>query len=252
MDSLQERIKDSLYISRKKPWYRRPAGIFIIATICLILVLVVVFTLRVTAYYKALSGGDTTGKMTTEEFINSLKLDAKVDLLQNSEDPTKGPVTAPVTIVAFEDFECPFCFQAQPFIKKLIAKYGDTVRFIYKDFPLRVIHPHAQETAEAAQCAFEQGKFWEFHDELFAHQDRFAEAYYRTVAKDVGMNLSQFNECYRTGKYRQRIADDVELGKALGVQGTPTFFINGELFVAGYSPEADEYFDQAIDYIKQL
>lgn len=248
MPSLEDRIKDRVYASRKKRWYQRLWGRLLIVLLVFIFAYLLVFIAQVVVNYREI----LEGKVTPEEFKQNLKQDFAIDLLINSSDPSIGPLTAPVTIVAFEDFECPFCHAAQPFLKKLIVRYGPDVRLIYKDFPLRTIHSHAQEAAEAAQCAFEQGKFWEFHDELFAHQDRFAEVYYRTVAGKLGMNLSQFNECFKTGKYRKQIAEDVQLGSLLGVKGTPTFFVNGEYFVAGYTPEVDQLFDKAIEYIKSL
>ncbi|MBI4090955.1 MAG: DsbA family protein [Candidatus Komeilibacteria bacterium] len=248
MPGLEDRIKERLYASRKKRWYQRGWGRVLIAGSAVIVAYLLVFTAQVVVDYREI----LEGKVTPEEFVQNFKQDAKIDLLHNSNDPSIGPVEAPVTIVAFEDFECPFCHAAQPFIKKMIVRYGPDIRFIYKDFPLRTIHPNAQEAAEAAQCAFEQGKFWEFHDELFAHQDLLAEAYYRTVASKLGLNLSQFNACFKTGKYRQQIAEDVQLGSLLGVQGTPTFFVNGEYFVAGYTTEVDQLFDKAIEFIKQL
>ena len=246
--SLQERIETSLYARRKKHWHQRWWGRFLIVILLFIGIFSVIFAVRVSQVYRDV----TSGKATASEFLEFFKQDARIDLLERGDDPNLGPRDAKVTIVAFEDFECPFCFQAQPFIKRMLAKYPNDVRFVYKDFPLNSIHPRAQGAAEAGQCAFEQGKFWQFHDELFAHQDRLADAFYRTVAKDIGLNLTVFNECYATGKHKKRVAEDVELGRTLGLIGTPTFFINGELFSQGYSPEVDQAFYKAIEYIRSL
>ena len=213
----------------------------------LAVVVLVIFIFLVNFYYQQL----TSGAAVTHA-VNGIRQSAKIDLLQNGSDPSIGPKDAPVTIVAFEDFQCPYCFQAQPFIRRMLAKYPGDVRFIFKDFPLTAIHENAQAAAEAAQCAFEQNKFWEFHDELFAHQDKLVETYFRVIAKDIGLNITQFNSCYNTGTYRQDIADDAALGRSLQVVGTPTFFINGELFSQGYESKVDNAFYQAIDYIRSL
>jgi len=245
---IEKRINASVYAARRKRWYQRWWGRVVIGILFLLAAFFIVFVIRVIEVYNDVRAG----KITSEQFIDELRQDARIDLLHNGNDPSEGPIDAPVTIVAFEDFECPFCFQAQPFISKLRTIYGSDVRFIYKDFPLNSIHPRAQLAAEAAQCAHEQGKFWEFHDELFTHQDRLAEAYYRTVAKEIGMNINTFNACVATGKYKAAVAEDVELGRSLGVFGTPTFFVNGELFAQGYSAEIDHSFETAIEYIKSL
>jgi protein-disulfide isomerase len=200
-------------------------------------------------FYRAYKNGSMVTPGTN---LAQLRQDAKLDLLHNSDDPSVGPKTAPITIVAFEDFQCPFCFQAQPFLKKLLATHTGDVRLIYKDFPLSSIHPDAQAAAEAAQCAFKQGKFWEYHDELFANQSRYAEAFYRATAKKIGLNITAFNECLASGKSKQVISQDVDLGRTLGVVGTPTFFVNGELFAQGYSPDIDAQFEKAIEYIRSL
>ena len=205
------------------------------------------FIFLVNFYYQKISSGELLSLA-----VDSIEQEARIDLLHNGNDPSLGLVTAPVTIVAFEDFQCPYCRQAQPALKQLLATYGRDVRFIYKDFPLNVIHEEAQAAAEAGQCAYEQGKFWEFHDALFENQERLSEAFYRTVAKEVGMNITQFNECEKSGKYRKQVNEDAQLGRTLGVVGTPTFFVNGELFAQGYSPELNQSFEKAIEFIKGL
>ncbi len=245
--ALQERIEQTIYASARRPWYRRWWGMVVVAIGVLAILWAILFAIQVVRYYREIASGNPAGTSLAE-----LRQDAKIDLLHNGDDPSVGPATAPIIITAFEDFQCPYCFQAQPFLKKLLAKYSGDIRFIYKDFPLQSIHPDAQSAAEAAQCAHEQGKFWEYHDVLFSNQDRFAEAFYRATAKEVGLNITAFNECLATGKYKQAISQDVELGRTLGVVGTPTFFINGELFAQGYSGDLDGEFEKAIEYIQSL
>ncbi len=247
--SIEERIQNTIRAKKRRRWYTRWWGTTLIVLGVLVVIWSVAVVVQTIHYYREYTKAG--GSNSIAEFAQT-RQDTKIDLLHNSDDPSVGPKTAPVTIVAFEDFQCPYCFQAQPFLKKLLAAHPGDVRLIYKDFPLSSIHPDAQAAAEAAQCAFQQGKFWEYHDELFANQSRFAEAFYRATAKKVGLNINTFNECLATAKTKQSISQDVELGRTLGVLGTPTFFINGELFAQGYSPEIDSQFEKAIEYIRSL
>lgn len=156
--------------------------------------------------------------------------------VSSDDDPFLGQTNAPVTIIEFSDFQCPYCRalwrDALPQIK---SKYIDTgkVKFVYRDFPLD-IHPMAQATAEAGACANEQGKFWQFHDKVFEEQDkqgqgtiRYGEADLKTWAKEVGLNAVKFNGCLDSGKYKQEVEKDLQDGIAAGVTGTPGSFING-------------------------
>jgi len=245
---LQERITAAVSVPRKRSWYSRPRVYVGIMITALLGGFGIVFAARVVNYYDAIVSGELQDRL----MIAELKREGRIDLLNNGNDPSIGEKDSKIIVVAFEDFECPFCKQAQPFIKKMIAKHGDSIRFVYKDFPLSTIHPLAQAAAEAAQCAHEQGKFWEYHDGLFANQDKISQSFFRALAQQVGLNLTQFNQCFNTGKYRREVTQDAELGSVLGTIGTPTFFINGELFAQGYSPELDAAFEKAIEYIKGL
>ncbi|MBI4021357.1 MAG: DsbA family protein [Candidatus Aenigmarchaeota archaeon] len=142
-------------------------------------------------------------------------------------DPVLGSDDAPVTIIEFSDFQCPFCgrFYDQTELQ-LKQDYVDTgkLRIIYRDFPLS-FHPEAQPAAEAAECANEQGKFWEFHDKIFENQATMSAAAYKQWASDLGMNVDQFTSCVETGKYRSEVQADLDAGVAAGVSGTPTVFV---------------------------
>jgi protein-disulfide isomerase len=140
--------------------------------------------------------------------------------------PEEGPRNAPVTIVEFSDFQCPFCKRAEPTLKQVREKYGDKVRLIYMDFPLG-IHQHAMDAALAGRCATEQDKFWPFHDQMFSDQNKLAPADLKASAKKVGLDTAKFDQCLDQGKYKSAIEADLEQGKDLGVDGTPAFFING-------------------------
>jgi len=141
--------------------------------------------------------------------------------------PIRGAEKAPVTIVKFEDFQCPFCKTAQPTFKDLLKKYDGKVRLVHKDLPLDAIHPLARQAAEAARCAGEQGKFWEYHDQLYSVSPKLSSEDLKNSAKQVGLNTAVFDQCLASGKYRGLVQKDLNDGAQLGLTGTPTFFING-------------------------
>ena len=159
------------------------------------------------------------------------------------DDPSVGPANAPVTIVEFSDFQCPYCKLSLPTIKEILAKYPDKVRVVYRDYP-GPNHPHAQQAAEAAQCAGDQGKFWEYHNSLFDRQTPGSGWNFTELAKEIGLNQDAFVTCLNTGRYREEVAKDLQDGFKLGVTSTPTFFINGRPLV-GAKPFAE--FQDVID-----
>ena len=163
-----------------------------------------------------------------------------------SYDPARvrGNAAAPITIVEFSDFQCPFCLRAHSTVQSLLAKYGGRVKLAYRDFPLREIHPHAQRAAEASRCAGEQGKFWEYHDLLFANPGKLEEAGLKEDARTLALDTAQFESCLDSGKFRTAIEEDLQAGIKAGVSGTPGFFING-IFLNGAQPAAE--FEKIID-----
>jgi protein-disulfide isomerase len=143
-------------------------------------------------------------------------------------DPQIGPDNAKVTIVEFSDFQCPYCKRFRDdTLDALIKEYGDKIRFVYRDFPLSSLHPEAEKSAEAAECANEQGKFWEMHDLLYENQATLGDALYKDLADQLKLDTKQFDECLSSGKYADKVAADQKAGESYGVSGTPTFFING-------------------------
>ena len=156
------------------------------------------------------------------------------------DDPFLGDPQAPVTIVEFADFQCPFCGR---FFKtteqEIIEKYVKTgkAKFVYRDFPLTSIHDEAQKSAEAAECADEQGKFWEYHDLTYERQDKLSVTHYKAWAAELGLNTAEFNQCLDSGKYFEEVQKDFRDGQAAGVKGTPGTFINSRL-VEGALPFA--------------
>ena len=152
--------------------------------------------------------------------------------------PTKGPTTARVTIVEFSDFECPYCGGLYPTLKQVEKNYPDTVRIVYRQFPLTNIHPHAQKAAEASLCANEQKKFWEFHDSMFSNQSELSVADLKQRAVDMKLDTQAFNQCLDSGRHAAAIQADIQEGARNGVTGTPALFINGRL-LTGNQPYAE-------------
>jgi len=138
---------------------------------------------------------------------------------------TKGPAAAPVTVFEWSDYECPFCQRAQDVLQRLQGEFPDTVRFVFKDFPLRS-HPNALPAALAARCAGAQGRYWEYHDLLFVGQPDLARDHLVGYARRVGLDASAFIECLDSGRYRDAVLAEQREGREAGVRATPTFFIN--------------------------
>lgn len=152
--------------------------------------------------------------------------------------PSRGPSEAPVTIVEFSDFQCPFCANAGPVLKQVLDAYRDQVRVVYRDFPIDAIHPQARKAAEAARCADEQGKFWEYHDKLFTNQQALGADGLKRYAEKLGLDTNAFAVCLDSAKFKAAVENDRRDAEKAGVSGTPTFFVNGQQFVGVPSLEA--------------
>ena len=153
------------------------------------------------------------------------------------EDHVRGDLKkAKVVGIEYYDFECPFCSRHHPTMEQLAAEYGDQIAWVYRHFPLS-FHPEAVPAANASECANEQGKFWEYADALFANQTSLATGYYNTLAGELGLNQSKFDDCLASNKYQAVIDAQTASGAAAGVNGTPATFINGQL-VSGAVPYA--------------
>lgn len=143
--------------------------------------------------------------------------------------PVKGRTNAPVTIVEFLDFECPFSSGMSPTLQAVEKKYGDKVRVVCRQYPLSS-HPNAQKAAEASLCAQDQGKFWEMHDAMFADQKKLGVEQLKATAASLGLNTDNFNKCIDSGEKHAIIQADLKEGQAAGVSGTPAIFVNGRFF----------------------
>jgi protein-disulfide isomerase len=159
--------------------------------------------------------------------------------------PTKGPDDAKVTLVVFSEFQCPFCLQITPTLKQLEDTYKDRVRFVWKHLPLTSIHPHAMGAAIAAEAARKQGKFWEYHDKLFANQERIAPEHLKAYAQELGLEPSRFEKDLQDQDLKHKVLSDMTQATSLSVKSTPSVFINGRL-VKGAMPY--ETYATIIDY----
>lgn len=159
-------------------------------------------------------------------------------------DPSIGPKNAPITIIEFSDYQCPFCKRWHDEVfHQLQAKYPDKVRIVYRNFPLSSIHPDATSAAEAAECANEQGAYWQFHDKLFSDQYGLGQDAYVKYASDLKLDVNKFTQCFTQRRYQKNVQADFDYASNLGVSSTPTFFLNG-IPIVGAQPY--NVFDQVI------
>lgn len=148
-------------------------------------------------------------------------------LITSSLDVSIGPKDARVTVVEFLDFQCPFCKAVHPTLKQLMQEYrGKSVRFVFRHFPIISVHPQALPASNASLCAHEQGQFLAYYDLLYTRQDEISPAGFVNFARDAGLKLQQFNTCLGERRYETQIKNDVRAGLELGIEGTPTWFVN--------------------------
>jgi protein-disulfide isomerase len=197
------------------------------------------------------------GKKSAEarkKFVDKLRAEAKVETLLPplllpkvevaADGPSKGSASAPVTIVEFSDFECPFCGRAEETVKRVMKEYDGKVRLVYRDYPLP-FHGKAQKASEAALCAGDQGKYWDMHAKLFANNHSLDVPQLKQHAKELGLEQGKFDQCLDKGDKGQKVKDSKKAGDEVGVTGTPAFFINGRP-LSGAVPF--EKFKELIDY----
>lgn len=185
-----------------------------------------------------------------QKFVESLRAKSTVAILlepprlavEIGNAPRRGRVDAPVTIVEFSDYQCPYCKRVTPTIREILARYGDRVSFVFKDLPL-AIHPQAQKAAEAARCAGDQGRYWDYHDALFA-TPALQDGVYGDLARSLKLDVAQFETCLASGRHRAAVQADARQAQELGITGTPGFLING-ILLSGAQPL--EAFTRIID-----
>lgn len=152
---------------------------------------------------------------------------SKLKPVVSAKDHHLGNSKASIILVEYGDFECPHCRHAHPLIKRLLKERGDSLDFVFRNFPLQEIHPHAYLSAIAAEAAGKQDKFWEMHDLIFENQPKLSDAFLMSLAQHIGLDLTQFVEDMKDEDIRKKIDMDFESGIRSGVNGTPTFFLNG-------------------------
>jgi protein-disulfide isomerase len=155
---------------------------------------------------------------------------ARLTLPVGSRDHAQGPADAPVTLVEYGDYECPHCGRAYPIVKEVQRRLGSTLRFVFRNFPLSESHPHAAHAAEAAEGAAAHRRFWEMHDMLFEHQHALDDKHLVGYAAALGLDVAAFERELRAHHYKSRVREDFMSGVRSGVNGTPTFFVNGLRF----------------------
>ena len=163
---------------------------------------------------------------------------SKLTIPVAENDHAQGPADAPVTLVEYGDYECPYCGRAYPIVKRLQEAMGPRLRFVFRNFPLNTIHKHAGMAAQAAEAAAAQGKFWEMHDILYEHQDTLADHDLNEFALKLGLEIYKFEADLSSERFAKRVSDDFRGGVRSGVNGTPTFFINGERYDGAHGYDA--------------
>ncbi len=154
-----------------------------------------------------------------------------------ADRPSLGPASAPVLLVVFSDFQCPYCKRFSAAVKEVTKEYGDKIHLVFRQFPLTNIHANAQRAAEASLCADAQGHFWEMHDLLFQNQNSLRDEDLRSKANQLGLNMTAFNSCLDSKRFGGKVNEDVRAGSAAGVEGTPAMFINGRFLYGSRSAE---------------
>ena len=158
--------------------------------------------------------------------------------VSDDRDHVDGPADAPVTLVEYGDYECPYCGAAFPIVKRIQRQMAGRLRFVFRNFPITTSHPHAEAAAEAAEAAGAQGRFWEMHDRLYENQRNLTGADLRLYAESLGLDLERFDDELDQHAHVERVREDFMSGVRSGVNGTPTFFINGTRHDASYDYEA--------------
>lgn len=214
-----------------RPWYKKPWGIILIILGTLFLIFSVIFALTVQSIIKEQNNPQEYSEEQVAEFL---------ERVNRPTTSTFGPINAPVTIIEFADFSCSFCASSQPSLKAIREKYPKQVRIVYRDFPL---HDNSVFLALAARCAGEQNEFWTMHDFFYLNQERLniSQSELRQIlpgiATELNLNTPQFEKCLDEQRYFPQIEQDVKDVSFLGLQGTPTWYINNTPFVGHLSPE---------------
>ncbi len=205
---------------KTKKWYKNWWGISVIVLAFLAILIILAISYQFLVYFQELQNQGATSN------VNDLGT-ISFNQLVTDDDPSIGPDDAKIVIVEFADFECPYCYEASSIIRRIVSEYSDSVRYIYRDFPVPEYHPNAFLAAEAGECANDQNKFWIMHDKMFQNQDSLEEEDLKRYALEAGLNTEWFNRCLSTEVNTEEVQADILDGLKAGVNGTPTFIING-------------------------
>lgn len=224
-----------------KPFLKTSKGKVFASLLSLVFVAAAIFVGMVLYYtYQIKYGSQETKQELVQEFGNNRAstigdqklqektIDTDLSKIVKDYNPTKGGQNAEVTIVAFMDFECPFCKKEHPILNQVMEKYGPAIKVVFKHFPIEQIHPHAMNASLAAMCAQEQNKFWPYYDKVYTEQ-KFTRDDFVQFANDLSLNKNKFESCYDSQKYYDQIQEDLKDGIDLGVRGTPTFIVNDKM-----------------------
>jgi protein-disulfide isomerase len=208
-----------------------------------VLFLLGVFVWRVMYFAKQIRSGSTDlSELNYSQTLSTITKIASQPVSDETVDvflknrPTLGTIGSPITIVEFGDFGCPYSRTSSFILRSLALKYPNQFSLTYRDFPLTEIHPFAQKASEAAACAGDQQKFWEYHDKIYSNQESLEDASFVQFANQLNLDVPKFKGCFDSHKYANQIAEDFQAGMDAGVRGTPTFFINGNR-IAGMIPQ---------------
>jgi protein-disulfide isomerase len=169
--------------------------------------------------------------------MNAIEIPERVLTPDPATDHIAGPASAKVTVIEYGDFECPSCKQAHGAMKIILKHFGHQLRFVFRNYPLVDVHPNAELAAEAAEAASAQGLFWPFYDVLFENQEHLKEKHLRQYAEQIGLNLERYGYEMKSHVYLQRVQEQIEGGRHLGIRSTPTFYVNGQLVDVSFGLE---------------
>ncbi|MFB6181373.1 MAG: DsbA family protein [Candidatus Magasanikbacteria bacterium] len=228
-------------MSEDKPFHKTAAGKVFLSLLGIVFLFFLLFGAKVVYYsyqleygnqdakkelVKKFEGGFSSSKKITKKAKGKKLNKRKVQSIIRDYNPKYGSGKQ-VTIVAFMDFECPFCQKQYSDLKKIMNTYQPAITVVFKHFPLTSIHPHARQAAIASTCAQEQDKFWKFYDKIFERK-QFNRSAYLKIARDLSLNIEQFKTCFDKQKYLKRVKKDLADGISVGVKGTPTFIVNNK------------------------
>ncbi|OGL74176.1 hypothetical protein A3D72_02315 [Candidatus Uhrbacteria bacterium RIFCSPHIGHO2_02_FULL_57_19] len=215
-----------------KPVIPKPLRVLFTTLGVLLALFLLFFAWQVASYYRAIQSGNLsalpqfTNRFTRGNFADK-GAEAKADVV-TPDDPALGEAGSPLTIVQFMDFECPYSKEVFSTLRQVISESGSQVRLIVRDFPLDEIHSNARRTAAAANCAGEQGRYFQMYDKLFLNSDKLSETDILFYGQQIGLNMDAFRSCLADPATDSEINDDIRAGTAAGIRGTPTFFFNGQ------------------------